>query len=208
MTVGTYNVANSLNGRCHRRRDVSVMTLDQWADLGTVAAVLFAAGAVAVSAAQTRNAAKSARANIWLELEKMFAVHDDVHQRLRPGGSWWARAPDRAPGPNTVKEWASLEDYMGLFEHCEIMMQQRLLDWYTFERIYSYRLSNIMRNKMIVDAKLVKEGDKWQDFISLLRRLSKSDPRCLSGWFVEGRSGRWRGRERLTLQATHQESSS
>jgi hypothetical protein len=178
------------------------MTLNQWADLGTVVGVLFAAFALFVNAAQTKGAARSARANIWLELEKLFVVHDEVHQRLRPGGEW----ADTGGGPSNVKEWASVEDYMGLFEHCEIMIQQHLLDWHTFERIYSYRLSNIMDNSTIVDAKLVDEGHLWQDFLSLLRRTSASDPGCLMGSHIEQSRNGFSRQRYLTLQARHAES--
>jgi hypothetical protein len=181
------------------------MTLQQWADLGTVVGVLFAASALVVSAVQTKGAARSARASIWLELERMFAVHENVHQRLRPGGEW----ATSGRSPRNVKEWASVEDYMGLFEYCEIMIEQHLLDWHTFNRIYSYRLSNIMQNADIVDAKLVDEGGSWQDFLSLLRRNSDSDPDCLMGWRIESsRAKRFAREKQLTLQAAHEESNS
>jgi len=148
------------------------LTLQEWADLGTVIGIPVAAIALFFNAKQTRNAALSARAGIWLELEKMFTVYDSVHRRLLPGGDWANGDPEA--GPESVDEWASVDDYMGLFEHCEIMIQNHLLDWHTFDRIYSYRLSNIIDNEMIVRAKLIDEAPYWKDFQSLLRRWRRN----------------------------------
>ena len=61
-------------------------------------------------------------------------------------------------------EWASLEAYMGLFEHCEALLDDGLVDEKTFARIYSYRLKNIVANPVIVEEKLRKRKAGWLSF--------------------------------------------
>jgi hypothetical protein len=97
----------------------------------------------------------------------MFARHDEVHFKLRPGGQW-AQANS---GPQNPEEWARLEDYMGLFEHCESMLRRGLIDAETFKAIFSYRIYNILSNQRIVRAKLIENRDGWELFIRLLGRL-------------------------------------
>ncbi|MEK6300807.1 MAG: hypothetical protein AABO41_08810 [Acidobacteriota bacterium] len=102
----------------------------------------------------------------------MFSAHDDVHLRLRPGGEWHSTGK----GPSTPREWAALEDYMGLFEHCEILIEKKLIDLETFRALFSYRLGNIIVNPIIVNVKLVREKKGWKHFIRLLDRLDIQVP--------------------------------
>jgi hypothetical protein len=74
-------------------------------------------------------------------------------------------------GPLSPEEWAKVEAYMGLFEHCKGMLDQRLLDWKTFETIYGYRVGNLLANPVIVRAKLIRKSESWRAFIELARRL-------------------------------------
>jgi hypothetical protein len=50
---------------------------------------------------------------------------------------------------------------MGLFEHCELLIEKKLLDIETFKVIFEYRLSNIIANPIIVKAKLIDEKNSW-----------------------------------------------
>ena len=92
--------------------------------------------------------------------------------KLRPGGEW-ARANS---GPESVEDWVKVEDYMGLFEHCELMLRKGLIDWETFKAIFNYRLHNIVANRRIVEAKLVAGGESWEAFIRLLQHLRIAIP--------------------------------
>lgn len=102
----------------------------------------------------------------------MFQSHDPVHLKLRPGGKW----SSNSSGPKEPEEWAELEDYMGLFEHCEIMMNLGLIDVQTFSDIFAYRLRNIVANSLICEKKLRQEAESWKKFISLLQRFDISIP--------------------------------
>ena len=161
-----------------------MLSLDKWADIATVAGVPVAVIALAYTARSLRSSALTSRAQFWLEIEKMFAVHDAVHVKLRPGGAW----ADEVSGPEAADEWAAVEDYMGLFEHCELLLRQKLIDWETFSRLFSYRVSNILYHRDIVRAKLIEEGSSWGLFIDLCVRLEHNN----SLW--------WRFSSRLTRQ--------
>lgn len=151
---------------------IASLKLDDWANIATIAGIPIAALVLIYTAHQVHQGTKISRGHFWLELEKMFAQHDEVHIRLRPGGEWTANGG----GPKTVEEWAKVEDYMGLFEHCELMLRRGLIDWETFKLIFSYRLHNIVANRIIVDAKLRREQQSWQAFIRLLKGLKIEIP--------------------------------
>ena len=137
--------------------------------------------------------AKARKATFWLELRKMFAEHDKVHHNLDPRGDWadnagpvscWARekvsmteaAWKNLPGPSTPEEWRQVEAYMGLFEHCETMFNDKLIDLDTFNDIYGYRLGNIMANRKIVLEKLGRRRSGYTRFIALLNRVKITAP--------------------------------
>jgi hypothetical protein len=106
------------------------------------------------------------RAKFWLDLRASFSKYDDVHLRLRPGGIW-----STGQTPGGPDEWAQVEGYMGLFELCETMLEQDLIDAKTFEEAYAYRLRNIVANEPIRHAKLVVHRDGWTRFIALCERM-------------------------------------
>ena len=92
--------------------------------------------------------------------------------KLGPGGEW----AGTGKGPSNPQEWAQLEAYMGLFEHCEIMLREGLIDLKTFDLNYGYRIKNILANEVIVREKLVKAKEGWPQFISLIHRLDIKFP--------------------------------
>jgi len=118
-------------------------------DIVTIVGVLIAAASLAFTAFNTRVTVKTNRARFWVDLRDRFARHDEVQRRLRPGGLW-----ANGKGPEIPEDWASAEAYMGLFEHCEVMLKQDLIDESTFREIYAYRLSNIVANETIRREKL------------------------------------------------------
>jgi hypothetical protein len=135
-------------------------TLKTWTEIASHVATSVA---LVVAVYQAMKLRAENRARFWLELRKMFAEHDEVHFRLR-GGGW----PEGHTGPSTSQEWAKVESYMGLFEHCNRMLEEGLIDLETFRHIYKYRVQNILNNQTIVQAKLNKANrDNWKDFVDL-----------------------------------------
>lgn len=142
------------------------MTLGEIKDIATMVGVLVGAGSLAFAAVNLMFALRTNRAKFWLELRSAFGKHDDVHRKLRPGGEW-----ENNGGPNKPEEYAQVEAYMGLFEHCEIMLSQKLIDEETFREIYRYRLINLLSNDWVRIEKVCRRPDGWRRFIDLLRRM-------------------------------------
>jgi hypothetical protein len=145
-----------------------------------IIAVVIAAGSLAFTALNTDLTRRTGRARFWLDLRDQFEKHDTIHRRLRPGGDW----AGAKGGPGNAEEWAQVEAYMGLFEHCEIMLDQRLIDERTFEEIYRYRLNNIVANDTIRGEKLCKRPQGWKRFLELAGRMGivVSAKRLLRSW--------------------------
>lgn len=143
------------------------MTLAEAKDVATLAGIAIGAGSMVFAALNLLVSTRTNRAKFWLELRSAFAKHDDVHRNLRPGGIW-----EKDAGPNTPAEYAQVEAYMGLFEHCEIMLSQRLIDDKTFHEIYRYRLENLVANKWVREEKLWLRPAGWMRFIALLERMN------------------------------------
>jgi hypothetical protein len=141
-------------------------------DVVTIIGISIAAISLAFTAFNAWLTLRINRARFWLDLRDRFARHDEVHRRLRPGGSWASGS-----GPETSEDWAMVEAYMGLFEHCEVMIDQRLIDQKTFQEIYAYRLKNIVANEVIRQEKLIRLASGWQRFLALLRRAKVHLPR-------------------------------
>ena len=143
------------------------MSLSEIKDIATILGVLVGAGALASAALTLMITVRTNRAKFWLELRSAFVRHDEVHRKLRPGGEWSASA-----GPKDTEEFAQIEAYMGLFEHCEIMLSQKLIDQVTFAEIYRYRLQNLVANDWVRIEKLCRRPDGWTRFIALLKRVN------------------------------------
>lgn len=142
------------------------MILSEAKDWATIVGVAIATCSLLSAALNLLVTARTNRAKFWLELRSAFSKHDDVHQALRPGGRW-ADGKD----PTTAEEYAQIEAYMGLFEHCEIMLSQRLVDEATFREIYQYRLRNLVANRWIREEKLCRRAASWKRLIALLERM-------------------------------------
>ena len=141
------------------------IALDDIKNIATIFSVLIASGSLAYSASNLLLQTRTNRAKFWLDLRSAFEKHE-VHRKLRPGGEW-----DNNAGPNTPDDYALVEAYMGLFEHCEVMLSERLIDERTFRDIYRYRLENLIHNDWVRVEKVCRRGDRWKNFIALLNRM-------------------------------------
>jgi len=140
------------------------------ADWAAVVGVPLALIALLYTTLQLRNRVRVDRATFQLELERMIQTHDTVHTKLRPGGEW----SSQDSGPDTKEEWAKVEEYMGFFEHSELLIRAGVLQEEVFEVIFGYRLDNILHNRLIVIEKLIGRRRKyWELFIALCRRLGR-----------------------------------
>jgi hypothetical protein len=145
--------------------------LEQAAHWATLVGAPVAVVALTYAALQLRRSVIIARGQFMLELEKMISLHDPTHRRLRPGGSW-----SGGGGPATAAEWSEVEDYMGFFEHCELLLEDGSLKMRAFKALFGYRVRNIVANTDIAAAKLKQEASSWELFLRLLDRLGIARP--------------------------------
>lgn len=112
----------------------------------------------------------------------MFLDHMEVHAKLRRGDEF--AKPQLRPEcckevrswPCCDDEWVKVEAYMGLLEHCEGLLEERLIDESTFRDIYIYRMKNIISNENIKTKKLVELGKYWKRFRGLANRFDQPLP--------------------------------
>jgi hypothetical protein len=139
--------------------------ITEFKDMATIIGVLVGAVSLVFAALNTRRTAHTNRATFWLDLRSSFSRHDEIHRKLHPRGDW---KNHRYPTP---EEQHQVEAYMGLFEHCEIMLEQGLVDERTFREIYRYRLLNLVANDWVRVEKLCNISGGWKRFIALLARM-------------------------------------
>jgi hypothetical protein len=121
---------------------------------------------------EAKTSAAVSRAQFWIMIRGVMANYDDIHAKFRPGGAW--STDDH--GPDSADEWARTELYMGLFEYCEQILEQRLLDEREFRDFYEYRLGNIVANKKVVVEKLEYNCVSWKKFRRLCERFNIEIP--------------------------------
>jgi hypothetical protein len=135
--------------------------------IATIIGLALTAIGLIYTGSQIHGSKKVARGEFLLHLDEMLQKHNDVHIRLRPGGEW----AKGNTGPKNNEEWAAVERYMGLFERVNILVEDKIIDIDTIDRLYGYRIINISENKVIRQAKLEQESQSWQDFIKLKDKI-------------------------------------
>ena len=125
-----------------------------------------------LTARQLKISQKIARSDFLLHIDELLGQHDKVHRLLRPGGDW-SRA---GGGPADAGDWADVDNYMGLFERMKVLVDSAIIDLPTLNRLYGYRITNIVSNTAIRQRKLEDEKGSWEDFLALVRQLSEIRP--------------------------------
>jgi hypothetical protein len=122
------------------------------------------------TARQLRLSRFVAQAESYLHLDELLLQHKSVYLKLSPDpeGEWG----DQVTGPETVEEWGDVVLYMGLFERIKILIDLGVLDLAVIKRLYSYRIQDIVNNKVIYQWLCIEHAYDWQDFIELCRVLS------------------------------------
>ena len=121
-----------------------------------------------VAISQMKKQSKIIKSANHIELRKMFSETNrfTVHANLRPGGDW----AGTGLGPKTQHDFLIVEDYLGLFENCEKMLNDNVLDDDLFRKSYLYRLKNIVNNQIIMNSKINNVNEDWDLFKALMKR--------------------------------------
>jgi hypothetical protein len=140
------------------------LNFTDWAGLVlALGGLLVALGGFAYAGRQLLFSQRSARGTFLLDLEEVLRYHDKVHLKLDSAdGENWNPAPD---------EWPAVEAYMGVFERIQLLIDWSILDIETVDRLYSYRILNIVNNDYIAKEKLGEKAQFWPDFCRLWQSL-------------------------------------
>jgi hypothetical protein len=142
-------------------------SIELWTFIVTTIGVVVGLAALFAGWLTIRDNAKTAKAAFWIMLRNLFTSYDDIHANFRPTGLWAVGEI----GPPTPLDKGRTELYMGLFEYCDILLEEGLLDYHTFKESYAYRLRNLVTNKWVIQAKLIQHRQSWLAFINLCYRL-------------------------------------
>lgn len=148
------------------------ISLQDGANLAQLLGAPLAVAALCYSAWQLRRTRLIEQGRFMLELERMSARYDRVHALLRTGGNWHAGKG----APESVADWCLVEDYMGFFEHCELLLRDNTIEPNGFKSLYGYRIENILMHPLIVKVKLTNEREYWSLFHSICDRFNYKIP--------------------------------
>jgi hypothetical protein len=143
-------------------------TIELIANIVTIIGLPIAIISILFSLASLRQTKKIEEGKFLIELRRMFAQHDYVHFKLRNGGEWTA---ENNPIPNDHEEWAKIDSYLGLFELCEILIQNGSLAKEHFSSQYKYRLENLINSDQIV-LKIRNEREYWTNLLRIINRVA------------------------------------
>jgi len=143
---------------------VILASFTDWAGLAVaMCGLLVALGGFYYAGRQLLHSQRSAQGTFLLDLEELLRQHDDVHRQLdSPTGRKWLPSD---------QDWPAIEAYMGVFERIQLLVERRILDIETVDRLYSYRVINIVLNDHIRSEKLGEKAEFWPDFFALWKSL-------------------------------------
>jgi len=113
---------------------------------------------------EIKNIGKDEQARFWLELQRQFSEYKHIYAAFRPTGEWVKKHDFSS------SEWAEIEFYLGLFEHCEMLLNAKLIREDFFVRSYKVQLQNVVNNHEVC-AKLNREKNESKDLLSLFKRI-------------------------------------
>ncbi|MGJ0506603.1 MAG: hypothetical protein ACR652_05595 [Methylocystis sp.] len=138
----------------------------------TLLAVLVAIWQLRIAIWHLKDTNKTTRGQFWLMLRELMSQYDDIQSNFLPGGKWHGSSTQ----PDTTSDWGRTESYMGLFEYCNEMIKDGLLDEGRFRDWYKHRVEAILSNPRIVTYELHKNANDWKNFMDLCERLKIKIP--------------------------------
>lgn len=142
------------------------LSIELIANYITIIGLPIAISSIIVAIFNINQSKKIEQGKFLIELRKMFSEHNYVHFNLRNGGKWTNNEI-----PDNLENWAKIDSYLGLFELCEILIQNKSLSEKHFKSQYLYRIENILSNDEIVLKKLRNENDSWNNLLRLISRF-------------------------------------
>ena len=137
--------------------------------IGTTVAATTAAIALLFNAKANRANTRVQRAAFWLQIRTMFNDHNDVYMALQEGGDWYRSDKE----PHDPKKFRKIIPYLSLFEQCQALIEEGLLDKETIHKTQiPYRVRLILQNgpikRELLHGGRKDEKPKWKTFERLV----------------------------------------
>jgi len=125
-------------------------------DVATIVTGLSAICAIIVSIITIRKNTKTIKAQNLIYIRDLFTEEKrvEIHAAIR--------------NENTIENWVAVDDYLGIFELCFVLIDDGNLNLDSFRSQYGYRLGNILFCDEIIYYKLLLEYEFWDNFYKLV----------------------------------------
>jgi hypothetical protein len=137
------------------------MTISEIADLLTALGTLLGLVYIARQISDTR---KHALGEFLFTLDAQFREYEDIHDAL-----FDQMGPEYSP---SEREWKRVLRYVGLFERCQILLENQTLSIEIFDSLYGYRLYSVVGNHEIHD-RIIASPQRHEKFIALCGTLAE-----------------------------------
>lgn len=139
-----------------------------------VIALIYARGQINAAQKQLQASRAIAHGDFLLRLDEAFQRHAKVHMLLQPQFEWG----NNKSGPASPEDWFLVTSYMGLFERVNFLIQSEIEELAIIDKLYGYRIYNIVANNVIRRAKLEDReiARYWEGFIQLWLQLKSLHP--------------------------------
>jgi hypothetical protein len=144
------------------------------AAVAAMAALIYARGQINAAQKQLQHSRAIAHGDFLLRLDEAFQRHAKVHMLLQPEFDWG----NNKNGPTSPEDWFLVTSYMGLFERVNFLIQSEIENLAIIDKLYGYRVYNIVANNVIRRAKLEDKeiARYWEGFIQLWLQLKSLHP--------------------------------
>lgn len=144
------------------------------AAVAAVVVLIYARGQINEAQKQLRHSRAIAHGDFLLRLDEAFQRHTKVHMLLQPDFDWG----NNKSGPVSPEDWFLVTSYMGLFERVNFLIQSEIEELAIIDKLYGYRVYNIVANDVIRRAKLEDKeiAPYWEGFIHLWLQLKSLRP--------------------------------
>jgi hypothetical protein len=114
-------------------------------------------------ARQIADARRFTKTQFIYSLEQDFQKFGKTYTHLLPSGNW----SSDGVGPQTEEDRYELSEYLGFFGRIKLLIDNKVIDLKTIDRLYAYRFFLIVNNTHIQRDILYKKGDYFLAVFSL-----------------------------------------
>lgn len=143
-----------------------MLSVDDWTAIFTGAQAIIMFIGFFLTILQLRSSRNDSRAQFWFKIKTHFYRFEDIATSLRPGGKWQYKIPPDA------ESWSRVDEYLGMFEYCEMLLKRNIIDEDFFKIEYRVQLSNAIGHPQINEKiNNPNENEYWKTLFELCERL-------------------------------------